>query len=184
MCLFYIIKQNVHIVENKTANDDLILSQEVPFQKNELDNRLPKKLKIPAIGLESIVEYVGMTPEGQMDVPKSQDNVAWYNLGARPGDIGSAVIAGHYGWLAKKASVFDNLYKLRAGDKIFVEDNDGTIVTFVVRENRRYSENADASDVFISDDGKAHLNLVACEGEWNKFSKSYPSRLVVFADKE
>jgi hypothetical protein len=53
-----------------------------------------------------------------------------------------------------------------------------------VREIKKYDPNANASDVFISGDGKAHLNLITCVGFWNKVSKSYPKRLVIFADKE
>jgi len=32
-----------------------------------------------------------------MDLPKERANVAWFNLGPRPGENDSAVIAGHYG---------------------------------------------------------------------------------------
>ena len=70
------------------------------------------------------------------------------------------------------------------GDKIYVEDEFGIIATFVVREKRLYDPNVDASDVFGSSDGKAHLNLVTCEGVWDEVTKSRSKRLVVFADKE
>jgi hypothetical protein len=56
--------------------------------------------------------------------------------------------------------------------------------TFVVRESRSFNPNADASDVFNSNDEKSHLNLITCEGSWNKDSKSYSQRLVIFTDKE
>ena len=44
------------------------------------------------------VEDVGLTPGGAMDVPKGPSDVAWFDLGPRPGEVGSAVIAGHEGW--------------------------------------------------------------------------------------
>jgi LPXTG-site transpeptidase (sortase) family protein len=156
-----------------------------PLKQEQINSGLPVRLRIPGINVDSVIEYVGLTSDGAMDVPKDPDDVAWYKLGQRPGEIGSAVIAGHYGtWKNGKGSVFDNLYKLRKGDKIYVEDNKGTNTAFVVRESRRYDPKADASDVFISDNGKAHLNLITCEGTWNKVSKSYSQRLVVFTDKE
>lgn len=145
---------------------------------------LPVRLKIPTISLNSIVESVGVTSEGAMGIPKNQEDVAWFNHGQRPGEVGSAVIDGHYGWKSKKPSAFDNLYKLRIGDKIFVEDDKGIVISFVVRETRRYDESSNAPDVFVSKDGKSHLNLITCEGQWDKVSQSYPNRLVVFADKE
>jgi LPXTG-site transpeptidase (sortase) family protein len=118
-------------------------------------------------------------------VPKGHANAAWFNLGSRPGDDGSAVITGHYGiWKNGMPTVFNNLYKLRKGDKLYVKDKKGITVTFIVRELRTYSPDDDASDVFNSSDGRSHLNLITCQGAWNKVSKSYPKRLVVFTDKE
>ncbi len=145
---------------------------------------LPVRFKTPIINVDAKVEYVGLTPEGLMDVPKDYTNVAWYNLGQRPGENGSAVIAGHYGLKNGEEPAFNNLYKLHQGDKIYIEDDKGAIITFVVREIRSYEPNTDASDIFMSDDSKSHLNLITCEGVWDKISKSYPKRLVVFADKE
>lgn len=157
----------------------------VTFSKQEqADFGAPVRLKIPGIMVDDAVEQVGVTTEGAMGVPKGPTGVAWFSLGPRPGEVGTAVISGHYGWKNGIPAVFDNLYKLHTGDKLYIEDEKGVVTTFVVRELRRFGENADASEVFTSHDGKAHLNLVTCEGVWNKFSKSYSKRLVVFADKE
>ncbi|EKE06070.1 MAG: hypothetical protein ACD_19C00089G0001 [uncultured bacterium] len=98
--------------------------------------------------------------------------------------IGSAVIAGHYDWVNNMDAVFDNLYKLRKDDKIFVEDEKGEIYTFVVREIKIYNKDAEASDVFISNDGSSHLNLITCTGSWNKTEKTFSERLIIFTDKE
>jgi sortase A len=142
------------------------------------------RLKIPAIGVDAGLESVGLTTEGSVDVPKDPVNAAWFNLGPHPGEIGNAIIDGHFGWKSGAPAVFDNLHKLRKGDKIFVEDGKGTTTTFVVREYRVYGSNDSVSYVFSSSDGKAHLNLITCEGTWDKIQKSYSNRLVVFADKE
>ncbi len=98
--------------------------------------------------------------------------------------MGSAVMAGHYGWLNNSPAIFDNLSKLQTGDKVYIEDDKGLVISFVVREIRSYDPKADATDVFSSSDGKSHLNLITCEGIWNKASGSYSKRLVVFTDKE
>ena len=81
-------------------------------------------------------------------------------------------------------AVFDNLYKLRIGSRIYVEDASGTVRIFVAHRLQALGENADASDVFSSSDGTAHLNLITCEGIWNAATKSYSDRLVIFADEE
>lgn len=145
---------------------------------------LPVLLRIPKINVDANVKYVGLTQGGAMDVPKGPDEVAWFEYGPRPGDTGSAVISGHYGWKNDIPAVFDDLHKLIKGDKIYIDSETGTTTTFIVRESKAYGENEKATDVFDSGDGKIHLNLITCQGTWNKTKKSYSKRLVVFADKE
>jgi sortase A len=161
-----------------------------PFVQNTADLSqasfgLPVRLKIPKIDVDSAVESVEFTSDGAMDVPKVVGDVGWFSLGQRPGENGTAVIDGHYGILkGGKASVFDNLYLLREGDKIYIQDDKGATVSFVVSESKRYDPKASASNVFSSNDGNSHLNLITCEGTWDEASKSYSKRLVVFTDKE
>jgi len=145
---------------------------------------LPVRLKIPAINVNSAFESVGLTPAGAVDIPKNPANVAWYNLGPRPGDIGSSVITGHINWYYGATGVFVNLNRVKPGDKITVQDDKGATISFVVREIRDYDAAANAVDVFNSNDGKAHLNLITCEGTWDKNAQQYTKRLVVFADRE
>jgi LPXTG-site transpeptidase (sortase) family protein len=148
------------------------------------NSNLPVRLKIPTIKVDAAVLYLGITSDGAMDVPKGPDDVAWFDFGPRPGEIGSAVIAGHYGWKNNKPAVFDDLSKLKIGDKIYIVDDLGATTTFAVSEIGTYDQNEDATNVFSSNDGKAHLNLITCEGVWNAVSKSRPSRLVIFTNKE
>lgn len=146
---------------------------------------LPARIVIPSINVVADFEFVGLTDDGAMDVPKNPAAVAWFKSGPRPGEVGSAVVAGHYGqWKNGEGSVFDNLHTLRPGDKIYITDDKGAIVIFTVREARRYDPDADAADVFGSSDGKVHLNLVTCEGVWDEATQKYSKRLVVFTDKE
>lgn len=185
--LFYLVKPNLNLkISRQVAiKSSPIVKSIIVTSTPELPIiGLPLRLKIPQINVDAAIENVGIDSGGAMEIPKNQEDVAWFQLGQRPGESGVAVIDGHYGWKSKKASAFDNLHKLRVGDKIEVEDDQGMTTTFVVRENRRYEEKADASTVFVSNDGKSHLNLITCEGDWDKVAKSYPNRLVVFADKE
>ncbi|MFA6272897.1 MAG: ice-binding family protein [Candidatus Paceibacterota bacterium] len=183
----------VAVASPKLPNTGINPDEEnVPFVENTVvspkqeQTSLPSsmRIKIPSINVDALIENVGLTPDGAMDVPKDPVNVAWFELGQRPGESGSAVIAGHYGQKNGTALAFDNLYKLRKGDKLNIEDDKGVIISFVVSEIRIYDAEADATDVFSSNDGKAHLNLVTCEGVWDKVSRSYSKRVVVFADKE
>jgi len=154
------------------------------YEQANVNSGLPVRLNIPKIDVDAAIEYVGLTSDGAMAVPTGPTDTAWFDLGPRPGDSGSAVIAGHEGWKDGIQAVFDNLYKLQKGDKIYVTDGQGIATAFVVREMRTYGGDQDFSDVFRSSDGTAHLNLITCAGVWNKAQKSYSDRLVVFTDKE
>lgn len=139
------------------------------------------RLKIPKIGVDAVIEDVGLLPNGEMGVPGNTTNVGWFSLGTRPGEIGSAVITGHVNLETGAAAVFTNLNQLVVGDKLLVENGKGVVAPFVVREKRSFDPGY-ADEVFTSSSG-SHLNLVTCEGVWNNVQKSYSKRLVVFADK-
>ena len=167
-----------------SASNDGVISLEKEKLASVENSSLPVRIKIPAIDVDAPMEYVGLTLDGAMDVPKGPAEAAWYMLGPRPGKIGSAVLAGHSGWKNNVPAVFDDLHELRKGNKIYIENEQGEILTFVVRESRKYNPDADATDVFSSSDERAHLNLVTCTGIWDETKKSRSDRLVVFADKE
>ncbi len=143
---------------------------------------LPVRLKIPAIGVDSAIEDALITPDGRMDVPAGSVNVAWFSLGPHPGQVGSAVIGGHFGINKGVPFVFYNLDKLNSGDKIYIVDDRGDTLAFQVRSISSFDRNADATTVFTSNDGLAHLNLITCEGIWNQVNGNYPLRLVIFTD--
>jgi LPXTG-site transpeptidase (sortase) family protein len=147
--------------------------------------KIQPRLKIPKIKVDAILESVGLTPDGAVGVPKGPTNAAWFNISPKPGDSGSAVVTGHYGvWKNGTPTIFNNLSKLKSGDKIYVKDENNKTITFVVRKIKIYGPKDNVSEVFTAADGKSHLNLITCQGPWNKATKSYPRRLVVFTDKE
>lgn len=154
------------------------------IKKPVIDIGLPVRLKIPSINVDATIDYVSLDSSGAMAIKQSLTEVAWYELGARPGEDGSAVIAGHYGRIGNQGSVFNNLNKLIKGDEVLVTDIKGVSITFVVRESLKFDPNADASTVFKSGDGKAHLNLITCDGVWMNSENTYSDRLVVFTDKK
>ncbi len=144
---------------------------------------LPLRLKISKLKIDAPIKSLGLTHDGAMDVTKGPYDVAWFNLWPRPGEKGSAVMAGHYGiWKNGAVSVFNKLNTLVTGDKISVLDDKGVMISFIVRKSKVYPLDANASDVFYSNDEKSHLNLITCVQD--KVSKKYTKRLVVFTDKE
>jgi LPXTG-site transpeptidase (sortase) family protein len=142
----------------------------------------PVRLEITSLKVDAIVNQAGLTSSGNMDISENPDEVAWYRLGPKPGEIGSAVIAGHYGWKNSHGSIFNNLHTLTKGDEVSTYDQNGVKQTFIVQATQIYDPQADATKVFTSTDKKAHLNLVTCEGTWVNNKDSYSNRLVVFTD--
>lgn len=167
-----------YVANNHLAKTSQQIASQVPVVPG-----IPIRLKISRLKIDAFVDSVGLTTKGAMGVSKDIANAAWYNLGPRPGEIGSAVIDGHYGWKNDVAAVFDKLHKLRVGDEILIDDENGATTRFVVREKKTLRPNDDASSVFSSSDGQAHLNLITCQGTWNETSHAYPDRLVVFSDQ-
>ena len=144
---------------------------------------LPVRLLIPVIGVDSGIEDGFITPDGRMQVPSGTVDVAWFALGPHPGQVGSAVIGGHFGIQNGTPFVFYNLNKLAIGDKVYIINDEGNTLSFIVRSIASFGLNDDAAPVFTSKDGLAHLNLITCEGIWNAVDGDYPDRLVIFTDE-
>lgn len=171
-------------IQQDMLNAKLVNSVKDITSKDQIETELPIHLRIPKINVDASVESVGLTPDGAMGIPSGPATVSWYNLGPRPGEMGSAVMSGHYGWKNNIPAVFDNLSSLQKGDQIYVEDENEVTTIFVVSDIQLYDKNANDLKVFSSNDGRAHLNLITCEGIWDKAQKSYSNRLIIFADKE
>jgi LPXTG-site transpeptidase (sortase) family protein len=169
-------------LSNKPVAASIPLAVSVPQVLTSVSIGLPLRLRIPTINVDAAVQAVGLASDGAMETPKSLHDVGWYRTGQRPGEVGSAVIDGHFG--SDIEAVFNKLGQLRQGDRLSVEDDAGVVTPFIVREIRNYDPSANAVEVFNSNDARAHLNLITCEGVWNAATDSYSKRLVVFTDKQ
>jgi sortase A len=147
---------------------------------NALTYGLPVRLVISKINVDTDILPMGVTSLGNMQAPKTNKDSGWYKYGPHPGNVGSAVIAGHLG--VGSAAVFTKLGLLVKGDIISVKDDRSQIASFVVTDTRSYDRNSDPSEVFTSSTG-SHLNLITCNGDWNPEIKTYSQRLVVFTDR-
>jgi len=142
----------------------------------------PVRLKIPAINVDAAVESVGQAPDGAMDVPKDFNETAWYDLGARPGAPGNAVVDGHVDSTTGKA-VFWDLRKLVSGDQIVVVGDDGVERPFVVTASEAYSRAGVPLDRVFGPTTETHLNLITCDSStaFDRTRGEYAGNLVVYA---
>jgi sortase (surface protein transpeptidase) len=139
----------------------------------------PRQLIVPKLNLTTDIEYVGLDDNQRMDVPQDWNQVAWYQLGPKPGEQGSAVIAGHLD-SPTGPSVFYHLNQLEPGDLIHTIDTLGQEHQFIVFDKATYSDaNFPISLVFSQADAR-RLNLITCSGQFDKQTQNYSNRLVVF----
>lgn len=142
----------------------------------------PKRLVIPAIGVRALVQEVGVDQKGQMGIPTNFTDVAWFKLGPKPGEPGTAVIDGHLDTVRDANAVFANLSKLKKGDIIKVEDFSGQTINFQVTETATYDiTNAPVDKIFEYNTNVSKLNLITCDGIWNQKERNYNQRFVVYS---
>src|SRR6266516_4284586 len=140
------------------------------------------RLLIPAIGINAPIESVGVRPNATMETPTQRpwNDVGWYNAGPRPGERGSAVIAGHLDRPGGNPAVFWHLRDLHVGDSVLVVDASSTTLRFHVTRLMYYPpQDAPVQDIFGNTAG-SFLNLTTCAGDWIPTQHQTALRLVVY----
>ena len=143
---------------------------------------LPVRVQIPKIGVASSLDRLGRAPDGTVQVPGPDrwEVPGWYELGPRPGELGSAVILGHVD-STRGPAVFFRLRELRAGDEIEVTRADGSSVRFVVQRTAQYDKQRFPTDEVYYPTLTSALRLVTSGGEFDTSTGHYRSNIIVFA---
>ncbi|HCF86932.1 MAG TPA: hypothetical protein DEV72_17250 [Ktedonobacter sp.] len=117
-----------------------------------------------------------------METPRQSpwNDVGWYNAGPRPGEQGSAVIAGHLDRPGGNPAVFWHLRDLHVGDTVLVVDAQGKTLHFHVTRIGFYPpQEAPVQDIFGNTAGR-FLNLMTCAGDWIPTEHQTALRIVVY----
>ncbi|MGD7008277.1 class F sortase [Metabacillus sp. 84] len=147
--------------------------------QSEQEGIVPESIEIPKLGIVTAVEKTGLLEDGSMGVPEKDENTAWYKQGAKPGDYGNAVIAGHVDNKTGPA-VFFKLNSLTPGDEVLITDAKGTKLTFIVEQAEAYPyDDAPIQQIFGPSDRKG-LNLITCTGIYDQSKRTHLERLVVY----
>ncbi len=137
---------------------------------------VPVRIRIPSVGINSPVVKVGVNTKGEMDVPDGKtDNVGWYKSGTLPGNVGSAVLDAHV------YAAFEDLRYLKAGQDIYIENEAGETLHFVVEDSRIYKLSELSPEHLFNRKDARRLNLITCAGKFVKSWNTYDRRLVVYA---
>ena len=145
------------------------------------ESRQANRLIVPALEIDAPIEAVGQDDEGLMAAPSDVESVAWYNLGPNPGELGNAVMAGHLDNVRGQPAVFWRLDELKAGDEIIVRFDDESEKRFEVMSVESYNADEAPLTRIFGVDFERDLNLITCDGNWNRQNKLYDKRLVVYA---
>ncbi|MHA7136407.1 class F sortase [Rossellomorea arthrocnemi] len=149
--------------------------------KDDRSGIVPTTIEIPAIDLSAPVEAVGLKENGEMAVTESFEKTGWYEGGYKPGEPGNAVIGGHVD-SRNGPAIFYNLNKLTKGDEIIIESKEGEKRIFIVTDMKEYPwDDAPLQSIF----GYSHastLNLITCTGDFDRSSRNYSKRLVVYTE--
>ena len=161
-----------------------IPSDEIPLPEKNVptsaSEERPISLSIPKIGVDAKIQEVGITQKGNMATPNNFMDVGWYKFGTVPGDMGSAVMAGHVNNEVGLSAVFGKLGDLAEGDDIYVTMEKDKQLHFKVTKTKTYNFDASGKEVFGENNAKL-LKLVTCTGSWVEKLKTHDERLVVSA---
>lgn len=144
----------------------------------------PVSIDIPSIGVTSNLQYLGLQPNGSLQVPQPgprYNEAAWYDGSPTPGEEGPSVILGHIDSAATGPSVFFRLGALAPGDPVDVTLADGTVAVFDVTGVRLYPKAAFPTVTVYGNTDFAALRLISCGGTFDYTTGRYLSNTVVFA---
>lgn len=144
----------------------------------------PFTLAVDAIGVESVIQPLGLNDDGSLEVPARgplYDQAGWYTGSPRPGEVGPSVLLGHVDGRGGAPSVFYRLSELRAGQLVTVAREDGSQARFEVYRMEQYPKDSFPTDGVYSDTTEPELRLITCAGDWDTDTGHYRDNIVVYA---
>jgi len=156
----------------------------------------PASVSIPKIDAESSLIPLGLTIDGELEVPDVREplQAGWYAGQNKdepgdewdPGEPGPAVIAGHIDGLHSDGTkgapgIFANLSRLAPGDQILVDREDGVQLTFTVYRVEQVSKEHFPTQEVYGATVDPELRLITCGGPFDHAQGHYTENTVVFA---
>ncbi|WP_020008188.1 class F sortase [Salinicoccus albus] len=164
--------------ENSQSNTS---SESVEILKDEREGIIPERIEIPAIDVDAPTQHLGQLDNGEMAVPDTLHEAAWYEPGYKVGAPGNSVIAGHVDDTVNPG-VFSQLHTLEAGDEIIVHGEDGTSLTFTVYDKELFDADSAPVDKIFGYSHNSLLNLITCEGPYDYEAGGTPNRWVIYTE--
>lgn len=144
----------------------------------------PTSIAIPAIGVLSTVQQLGLNPDGTIQVPQPgplYNDAGWYHYSPTPGQLGPSIILGHIDSAAQGPSVFYRLGALQPGDQVDIARSDGTVAVFTISGVREYPKASFPTATVYGNTTVAALRLITCGGDFDPTSGHYLDNVVAYA---
>ncbi|MGW6540540.1 class F sortase [Streptomyces sp. NPDC055051] len=142
---------------------------------------IPVGLRIPAIGVDTPVMRLGLSPDGTVEVPPitADDLAGWYEHSPTPGETGPSVLLGHVTVGSYGDGVFRHLARLRRGEAIDVRLENGVEARFTVTDVRTVAKSDFPTEEVYGDVDRPELRLITCGGP--RDGHEYRDNVIVFA---
>ncbi len=104
----------------------------------------------------------------------------WYTGSARPGAIGSAVIAGHTD-SESPPGVYYRMRLLNRGTSVYVRRANGSVAVFEVTAVHTYLKSHFPTEAVYGPEPDAELRLITCGGTFDYATGHYLSNVIAYA---
>jgi hypothetical protein len=143
----------------------------------------PVHLSIPAIGVSTTVQQLGLASDGSVQVPPlgRDSHAGWYEGSPTPGQIGPSILLGHIDSAEYGPGVFFKLGELRQRDLVSVTRADHTVAVFEIERVVEYPKAHFPTFAVYGNLDHAGLRLITCGGRFDPDAKSYEDNIVVYA---
>jgi sortase A len=144
----------------------------------------PKQISIDRIGVDSLIQNVGVDQNKAIAVPNNIHIAGWFVDSVRPGEMGLSIIDGHVNGPTVNGGVFGRLNELAVGDSVNIVLGDDTSINYKVHSTQELPTDKTAEALFSQIPSiTRQLNLVTCTGEYDKDNQTYKNRLLVVLEQ-
>jgi sortase (surface protein transpeptidase) len=147
-----------------------------------LPRSVPTHISIPAIGVSAPFTPLSVGEDNQLQAPpENNKNLAgYYADGPMPGELGSAIVAGHVDTKTGPA-VFFLLSLLKPGSTAVITRADGSTATFAIDSVETFAKDNFPDQRVYGDTPDAELRIITCGGTFDRAKQDYKANTVVFA---
>lgn len=140
----------------------------------------PTSISIPPIKVNASIEHLALNGPKAVDAPFRWGDVGWYDLSARPGAVGHAIMFGHLDSTCCPA-VFWQLKDVKRGQSIWVRYKSKSLLHFRVMWAKDYPDTALPTKFMYGSTTQRGMILFTCAGVFHYDGTGYDHKIVVYA---